>query len=317
MLYGKYVFTCRLESDAILPVYKGSTFRGVFGTALKRVVCALRFQECGNCLLRNKCVYSLAFETPRNDKTDQDSGRVASPPHPYVIEPSCSTNTHYDAGDPFEFALILFGQINDYLPYFIYAIEQMGTIGIGKKIDGNRAGFTLENIVADDLQPIYSRHDRKVRSGDFSWNIHLQDVSHDADGDVQGLMIDIETPLRLKFRNKLEANLPFHVLIRAALRRISSLYNYYGNGEPALNYKDLVNRAAEIAIEQSSTGWVDWKRYSNRQEQSMLMGGITGTVTYAGNLAEFLPLLRLCEKFHLGKQTTFGLGKFTLSEVWR
>ena len=48
----------------------------------------------------------------------------------------------------------------------------------------------------------------------------------------------------------------------------------------------------------------------------MLMGGIVGTVSYTGDLAEFLPLLRLCETFHLGKQTTFGLGKLTISKVW-
>ncbi|NQU02591.1 MAG: CRISPR system precrRNA processing endoribonuclease RAMP protein Cas6 [Syntrophaceae bacterium] len=316
MLYGNYVFSCRLESDAILPVYKGSTFRGVFGTALKRVVCALKLQDCKDCLLRNKCVYSLAFETPGGEYTNQDSRRIPSPPHPYVIEPSFTTKTHYKKGEPFEFTLILFGKINDYLPYFIYAIEQMGMIGIGKKIDGKRPGFALERIAAEDKSIIYSSHDKKVRNGDFSRNIYLHDVSHDTDESAEGLEIKIETPLRLKFRNRLEANLPFHILIRTALRRISSLYNYYGNGEPALNYKDLVKRADDIKIEDSAIEWVDWKRYSNKQEQSMLMGGIVGTVSYTGDLAEFLPLLRLCETFHMGKQTTFGLGKLTISKVW-
>jgi CRISPR/Cas system endoribonuclease Cas6 (RAMP superfamily) len=41
----------------------------------------------------------------------------------------------------------------------------------------------------------------------------------------------------------------------------------------------------------------------------MQLGGITGRMVYLGdNLATFLPLLRYCEKTHLGKQTTFGLG---------
>ena len=60
MLYGKYRFTCRLEDEAVMPPYKGSTFRGVFGHALKRVVCALKRQECDNCLLREKCLYTRA-----------------------------------------------------------------------------------------------------------------------------------------------------------------------------------------------------------------------------------------------------------------
>jgi hypothetical protein len=48
MLYGKYQFLCCLTDETILPCYKGSTFRGVFGRALKRVVCALKRQECVN-----------------------------------------------------------------------------------------------------------------------------------------------------------------------------------------------------------------------------------------------------------------------------
>jgi hypothetical protein len=35
MQYGKYQFSCFFETEAELPPYKGSTFRGVFGIALK------------------------------------------------------------------------------------------------------------------------------------------------------------------------------------------------------------------------------------------------------------------------------------------
>jgi len=36
MRYGKYQFISCLESEAILPYYKGSTFRGVFGIATEK-----------------------------------------------------------------------------------------------------------------------------------------------------------------------------------------------------------------------------------------------------------------------------------------
>jgi len=41
----------------------------------------------------------------------------------------------------------------------------------------------------------------------------------------------------------------------------------------------------------------------------MLMCGMTGKIIYSGDISEFLPLIAFCEKVHLGKQTTFGLGK--------
>jgi CRISPR/Cas system endoribonuclease Cas6 (RAMP superfamily) len=41
----------------------------------------------------------------------------------------------------------------------------------------------------------------------------------------------------------------------------------------------------------------------------MLMGGITGTVTYRGEIGPYIPLLKLAKQLHLGKQTAFGLGQ--------
>lgn len=53
MLYGNYRFNCRFKSEALLPEYKGSTFRGVFGRALKDVVCVSRNNDCPKCLVKD------------------------------------------------------------------------------------------------------------------------------------------------------------------------------------------------------------------------------------------------------------------------
>ncbi len=41
----------------------------------------------------------------------------------------------------------------------------------------------------------------------------------------------------------------------------------------------------------------------------MLMGGIVGSIVYKGEIGAFMPFIQFCEKVHLGKQTSFGLGK--------
>lgn len=300
MLYGKYSFNCSFESDAILPQYKGSTFRGIFGHALKKVVCALKRQECEDCLLKDKCVYAFVFENAFI--------------HPYVIEPPDTPGTNYSKGDEFAFNLLLFGKANDYVPYFIYAFDMIGKTGIGKRIGGRAGTFKLESVYSGDRQ-VYSAEDGKMRQHDFANELSLTDFRMKGGKALNSVEINLATPLRLKYRNHLESVLPFHVLVRAMLRRIASLENSYGAGEPDIDYRELVKTAETVTISASSLRWFDWKRYSNRQEQSMLMGGMTGNVTYSGEIGGFLPLIRFCEMVHLGKQTTFGLGKIEITEM--
>jgi len=314
MLYSTYRFFCTFKNQAYLPPYKGSTFRGVFGRALKQVVCALKKQECGQCLLRKQCIYALVFETGCALEMPKGS-KIVSPPHPFVIEPPLSTTTQFSAETSFDFNLVLFGKINQSLPYFIYAFEQMGAIGIGKKINGTRGRFEL-NQVNNSKHIIYSKSDKKLNAEHKPAELSV-DISSTEPDKTFSLKLTLETPLRLKFENRLKADLPFHVLVRAILRRISSLLNCYGSGEPALDYRGLVQRANSVQILESNLKWFDWKRYSFRQNKSMLMGGITGSVVYEGKIGEYLPLISFCEKAHLGKQTAFGLGKIKTEQLSR
>lgn len=324
MRYGKYVFSCKFNDNAVLPEYKGSSFRGVFGYALKKVVCALKREDCAGCLLRSRCIYAFVFETrshiaaqtapailsPDNGRSRKP--RIVAPPHPYVIEPADDNRTRYNPGDTFDFSLLLFGPANDYLPYFIYAFDQIGQLGIGKRIDGKRATFALMHVISGE-NIVYSSGNGRIIEGDFTEILPTDGPRDSGAESAAGLEIRLVTPLRVKFENHLEASLPFHILIRAALRRISSLSAAYGGGEPAFDYPGLVARARNVETAPSSLHWFDWKRYSNRQDQAMLMGGMIGKVRYEGQFAEFIPLLEFCEKAHLGKQTAFGLGKISLN----
>jgi hypothetical protein len=83
-------------------------------------------------------VYALVFETTKAIPALPNS-RIAAPPHPFVIEPPISGNTQFPEGSAFAFNLLLFGEINHSFSYFVYASEQMGKIGIGRRINGRRA----------------------------------------------------------------------------------------------------------------------------------------------------------------------------------
>jgi hypothetical protein len=314
--YGQYVFTCVFEDCAMLPSYKGSTLRGVFGHALKKVVCALRNQECAHCLLCERCIYPTIFEISSNNLQIDGRKRIAHPPHPYVIEPPMDTKTRYQKGDQLDFSLLLFGDACENLPYFIYAFEQIGSVGlgVGKHRDGRKGTFTLQKVCAN-REVIYSKSDGKIQKQTARSELVAQSLTEAQKGGPFDIELEFLSPLRLKYHNGLKAELPFEILTRAMLRRISSLFQYHGEGEPALDYRGLVARAQEIAVKESHISWHDWRRYSNRQEQAMMMGGMVGKILYADVPGEYLPLLRFCELAHLGKQTTFGLGKIQMRMV--
>jgi len=306
MLVGTYHCHCRLQTPAHLPAFKGSTLRGGFGHTLRKVACALRRQTCQDCLLGSSCAYAVIFETqPASRAGQEDAARIAARPHPYVFMVPQDARQEFAAGDEFEFGLGLFGKANEYLPHIVYAIENLGGLGLGRSSANGLGRFSLVAVTRDG-EEIYRADTKVLRHASPLIPLSVQPAAH---GGATSLAIDLITPLRLKQDNHFQTSLPFHMLVRAALRRISSLENAYGEGEPALDYAGLVRRAQNVTLGHSTCQWVELERYSNRQKTAMLMGGLLGTLRYEGNLDEYVPLLKYCEKTHLGKQTSFGLGQ--------
>ncbi len=308
MLTGEYHFHCQFSTPAVLPEFKGSMLRGGFGHALKKVVCGLQRSHCSGCLLSPTCIYALLFENIRSNDDSVGKGRISAPPQPYVLQPPITAKRAFDKGDPFDFTLLLFGRANNYLPHIIYAFENLGENGLNRSSKNKSAQFSLQSIRSGDAQ-VYDGT-RKTLTHD----LQLTDLNppDPPDQPVTDLTVKFITPLRLKQHNRFQDDLPFDLLIRAALRRISILENAHGRGEPNLDYSGLVRRAAEISSRHNTLQWQELTRYSNRQKTSMQLGGMLGEITYQGSLTEFLPLLQYCEKVHLGKQTSFGLGRMKL-----
>ena len=74
----------------------------------------------------------------------------------------------------------------------------------------------------------------------------------------------------------------------------------------------FVRDAEDVEAITNNLHWIDWERYSNRQQTKMKLGGLIGEITYRGNFQKYLPLIRLGEHIHVGKATTFGLGKYKI-----
>lgn len=327
--YKRFTFILEAEEEINLPSYKGSTFRGAFGTQFKKVVCALKKEDCRDCLLKQRCVYAHIFES-FSPNEDNFIGRVNSIPHPFVIEPPEEEKHRYHAGQTFSLGLILIGDAIQYLPYFIYTIDLLGKTGIGR----GRGSCRLQEVYTvsdqDNAALIYCSKTRKVESFkeeciDLTQAIlsvteeQVPDAVHNAPEEIT---LRFLTPTRLKYDGKLTIDLEFHVFIRQLLRRLFLLRHYYCKENPADGglsgdgyHRVLIDKACATSIKSSNLKWHDWERYSRRQDTRMKLGGFVGDIVYTGDIQPYIPFIEAGRVLHVGKGTSFGLGKYVIKEV--
>lgn len=301
--------TLQARDPLQLPPYKGSTLRGGFGSVFKETVCVVEHRDCARCLLRSRCAFPYVFDTP----VPEDATRLRkypAAPHPFVFLPPLEEKTLYRPGETLAFDLTLIGKGADFLPYFIYTFERLGEQrGLGK----GRGRFSVESVAWLSPQGeevlIYDDHTKTLRNS-FRL-VTVQDLCSEL-STLHFLTLHFVTPTRLVYAEVLTPAPDFHVLIRALLRRLSNLAYFHCGTELNLDFRGLITAAEQIETVASDLRWYDWERYSARQDARMKLGGFIGRVTYRGDLHPFLPLLRLGEVVHVGKGTSFGLGKYAI-----
>ncbi len=308
--YQQFNFKITAKEPLILPAYKGSTFRGGFGYAFKRVVCAIKDKECLDCLLKEKCIYSYVFETPPPSDT-RIMRKYKTAPHPFIIEPPSERRRGYKPGDEIQFGLTLIGRAIDYLPYFIYTFDELGKIGIGK----GKATYELKEVRCDGKQ-IYDAETKTLKSFEAaSLDVGIPTLEKGGKGGFfdKQLTLNFLTPTRILYDGHLTLDLEFHILIRNLLRRLSLLYYFHCNGDPSeWDFKGIIEQSKEIKVKEKNLSWYDWERYSGRQETRIKMGGFVGSITFEGNIEPFMQIIKAGEILHVGKGTGFGLGKYRI-----
>lgn len=312
--FGQFTVTLKAVRDLPLPRYAGSMFRGAFGRALQHVVCVTRTFECAPCLLKDRCVYPYVFETPPPADTPV-MRRYTAVPHPFVLIPPDGGRTVASAA-MFELGLTLIGRARHWLPHFIFAIERMGRIGLGR----GRVPVTVTEVSAwRDGRPfrVYASDEGRLAATDaFAHTLALPLCPPD-EGEFTApparLTLEFVTPLRMKSNERLATSLEFSVFFRTLLRRLALLSHFHCDGDSSrMAFREWIARAHGIRTLSSTLAWQDWTRYSSRQRTTMQLGGLLGRVTFEGPLAPFLPFLRAGEVTHVGKATSFGLGRYRL-----
>lgn len=302
---GLYCFELEAQDSVLLPGFAGSALRGLLGRGLKRTVCVTRLPACNDCSLHRTCVYPFLFETPAGLVGEQRR-RYATAVHPFVLRLPWDKGLEIAAREHFTADIALFGVANDLLPYVINALDLAGRSGIGRS--RSRFRVTQVRTLPRSGYAAQTLYERGGPVGRADWP--QLDMKRSAPARCHVLL---ETPIRLKRKGRLVGPLDFDELqlVTALVRRAELLAGYYGHAVAPVSKSELDRLASGLAFHETSLAWVDWTRYSSRQETHMQLGGVVGGFHLQGpGLGELWPLLELGQELHLGKATSMGLGRY-------
>jgi len=305
---GRYKFILSALEDINFPQDRGSTLGGGFGIAFKNISCMHKIvNSCKECSSRDNCAYYYMFEKYLSKKP-LDLHGLDEIPKSFVIEPPLDNKEDLKAGDKFEFVLILVGKAIEFLPYFIFTFRVLGETGIGKF----KGRYELVQVVTDvgsDEKIIYDGKNKIIYDNYPVVNIPDY-ISKDDKKNFNSF--NFITPTRIKYEESFVVKPDFHHIIRSLLNRLSALSLFHCDFELILDYSEIVEKSQKIIVKFRRMEWIDWERSSIKQKSKARMGGFLGNVVFDGDTKEFAQLLRLGELVHVGRNCTFGLGKYQI-----
>ena len=300
-------FDAVVRRDLLLPAYSGSTLRGAWGHALRAQTCSTGLADCKTCPVRQNCAYTLIFETLPAAAAPQ-AQKLSEAPRPYVLHPPGWGERRWQAGEPFTFHQLLIGPAIALAETITEAWQEAlsGRIGAGK---GAAELLRVSQIGEDGMRMLY---------GHGIGSFHpARPEPHQALGLPSEFELNFFTPLRLQSQGRpvrLEELSPRRFL-SALLRRVRLIAEYHGHGNPVTNDDALFAQLDGIG-DTKQLQWQDWQRNSSRQGRAMNLGGYIGQWRWKLATppdAELSRLLALGQLLHVGKETTFGMGGFSIS----
>lgn len=300
--YSSLRFVIRLTDKGNLPQDKESAIRGAFGNVLIDRYCDSD-KNCEVCDHELDCIAQNILYSPYKIKPDFVTTRT-SQSIGYVIE--CENKiTTFKKEDKLQFRIILFGQCIEYAGVLISAVRKAGDIGLGKE----RLKYVLEYV--------YDRHDKPVyKDGVFKKEELTPELLSDyvaerrkMIGHPERFEVSFISPVTIKYQKKWIQSLTAEALLDSMARRIYMLNSYVGN-----EIEQPYILVEEEPCQGYETSWLSstW-RYSERKKEKMFLKGLLGQIELVHVNERLLDMIIACELTHIGKNTSFGFGKYELS----
>jgi len=307
--FRKFELSLESVEDLLVPPYKGAMFRGAFGMAFRRSVCATGLPECHGCQLKNNCIYFSYFETEMPVEGIHFLEGPQKVPHPFVLHPPASSAVVFPAGYRFKVGVTLIGNAVVNLPYFVHTFRKLASEGLGK---GKRKAELLfvEDITSPERIEIYNSKEGRIKPGHPA--VTVSELISVIPDHVKRISLDFNTPLRMQHHGKVlqkKEEIDIRKLVSLARRRLMALSYLYCDAAPE---KEPRHTGGEITIVSNTMNFFDWERFSNRHHKKINMGGFLGKMVLEGELNDIAPVLLAGSYLNIGKNTLFGLGQYTI-----
>ena len=299
---ARYQFSFTVTEPIQLPEYAGSTLRGAFGRSLRKIACMTKEADCKGCPLYRTCPYTNIFETPAPEA--HQIQKFSQVPNGYIIEPPAWGEKTYFSGEKLQFSLVLFGKLIEQLPLIAFAFKRAFEYNVGKG-KANLTDIAVFNESAVKFESVLK--DGNIIAHNKAVNI-LENFANN-------LEIEIHTPLRLQENGKplREKEISAERFFISLAKRVSLLSEFHAS-PLNLDFELLKNQAQQIQ-DKKYLKWRDWTRYSSRQDQKMKLGGVIGKWQFNELSPELSQLLYIGQWLHCGKNATFGLGKYKITNL--
>ena len=295
--YVKLHFKITMTEQTKLPIYKASALRGGMGEMMLRSHC-IRDRKCDDCDFKTEClVQRVMYSQMEIQPKFMTSGDSVG----YVLECEDYREEFYE-GDDLKFNLVLFGKTIVYFSQFLDAFFRLGMMGIGK----NKSKFSIVSVTNSKGKEILRGNNvvmseyKVLTVNDYIQYRMSQIRSKDE------ICLVFQTPLSLKYQGEMILEFAWDAIIKSISRRIYMLDCFEGI-ENEQNISELEN---DILIMHEEHRNVSVPRYSNRQQSKMVFRGIEGELKVSGVSDELLQVILAGELLHIGKNTSFGFGRY-------
>lgn len=296
--FHRLEFLIQFDKPVVFTNHPVFLFRSLLGKELFRLICPFSRKVCDTCTLRFKCAYSYIFESPVTKDNPVLYGRNFAS-HPFVMSSDVAEN---QSTQNLTLTMLLIGNAVDYIPIIFWSLVRAGKQGIFK----TRVPFQIQSLLINGQQA-FKNEKLMLPKNQLYWELEESELQKKGQ-----IFLEFLTPVRFKKDGRYLINLSFEDVVQAALRRLEILSATYGEEE----FRKIKFPPFELEHENGQMVWKDYYRWSARQKQQMRMGGSLGLLTARGTFSQTcLSLLEGAQLFHVGKNTSFGLGKIKYTFV--